>query len=452
MRRIFVVVGCAVAVLQACGGDDSTTSPQDASAPDTTAGDASLVDAAGDVAQPADASDASDAGAGDAAPVYNDITDPSKWASFSIGANVTFAATENQGGTFDGRYVYIVPATTGLVVRYDTTQTFSSASSWTSFDLKAVDPIPKRFAGAVFDGQYVYLTPQDSGRALRYDPSGAFGSAASWSEHDFSKVTAEKTFGGVFDGRYVYEVPNMLGASPATIALRHDTKSNAFADAGSWDSFDLGGVDGGAGGFAGGAFDGRYTYYVPQNGQSPVVARYDTTATFGQAASWSTFDVSAVSPQARDFCGAVFDGRWVVLVPQMNKSGKYAGNAVRYDTTQSFTQVASWEAFDTSTIDASAVGFAGGQFDGRYVYFVPFRTASLGFNSLAVRYDTQGAFTQKASWSAYDMIALDQQAHAMSGAIYDGRFLYYVPWLSGILTRFDTKTPSSLPKPTASFY
>jgi hypothetical protein len=88
------------------------------------------------------------------------------------------------GGAFDGRYVYLVPETNtgttsatgaqfvgnGLVVRYDTTQPFGAASSWSTFDLKAnFASTVSGFFGAVFDGRYLYLVPEGNTIAARFD-------------------------------------------------------------------------------------------------------------------------------------------------------------------------------------------------------------------------------------------------------------------------------------------
>ena len=83
-------------------------------------------------------------------------------------------------------------------------------------------------------------------------------------------------------------------------------------------------------GFAGGAFDGRYVYLVPEgNTGTPAstgqfmsdgfIVRYDTSQPFGNAGSWSTFDVKAAfGTTVAGFFGAVFDGRYLYLVPEGN--------------------------------------------------------------------------------------------------------------------------------------
>jgi hypothetical protein len=117
--------------------------------------------------------------------------------------------------------------------------------------------------------------------------------------------------------------------------------------------------------------------------------------------------------------------------------------ATRFDTQGgSFTSKTPWSTFDISTVapasDAGAPSFSGAGFDGRFVYYVPALTGGV------VRYDTWSAFTDSCAWSSHD-ISLDV-AGAVSyyGAVYDGQYLYLVPkgtWVA----RFDTKTPNAMP-------
>src|SRR5439155_1209450 len=100
-----------------------------------------------------------------------------------------------------------------------------------------------------------------------------------------------------------------------------------------------------------------------------IVARYDTQGVFTAAGAWSTFDVSTVNAGAKGFIGAAFDGRFVYLVPYSN--GATDGIVARYDTQGVFTASAAWSTFDVSTVNAGAKGFNGAVFDGRYLYLVP---------------------------------------------------------------------------------
>lgn len=111
---------------------------------------------------------------------------------------------------------------------------------------------------------------------------------------------------------------------------------------------------------------------------------------------FSSFSTATVNAKARGFAGAVFDGRYLYLVPSFN--GSFDGLVARYDTTASFSDGASWSTFDTTTVNANAKGYTGAAFDGRYVYLVPYEPTSA-----VARYDTQASFTDGASWSTFDM-------------------------------------------------
>jgi hypothetical protein len=53
-------------------------------------------------------------------------------------------------------------------------------------------------------------------------------------------------------------------------------------------------------------------------------------------------------------------------------AGEDNGFLLQYDTTTAaFATKSSWHSFDTTTINGNAVDFAGAVFDGRYVYLVP---------------------------------------------------------------------------------
>jgi hypothetical protein len=73
----------------------------------------------------------------------------------------------------------------------------------------------------------------------------------------------------------------------------------------------------------GGAFDGRYVYFVPDFG-NPLL-RYDSQAPFTAPTSWTETDVYDVTGSGNEFNGAAFDGRYLYLVP----GG--LGDAMRFD-------------------------------------------------------------------------------------------------------------------------
>ena len=75
-----------------------------------------------------------------------------------------------------------------------------------------------------------------------------------------------------------------------------------------------------------------------------------------------------------------------------------------------------WELFDPG---APRAGYAGGAFDGRYVYFAPSSSGDI------LRFDTLGALSDLGSWSTF-AAATKLGAAAFSGAVFDGRYVYFV--------------------------
>lgn len=90
--------------------------------------------------------------------------------------------------------------------------------------------------------------------------------------------------------------------------------------------------------------------------------RFDTQGAFGSGSAWSVFDLTTVDARATSFRGAVFDGRYVYLVP----SGAY-GIVSRLDTQAPFTSAASWTTFQLTNLNPALAGFTGATFDGGYV-------------------------------------------------------------------------------------
>ena len=399
---------------------------------------------------------------------FTSLSQPGAFAAYDAGSTFGLNAKGYVGAVFDGHYVYFVPYNNGLggsgiVLRLDTTGNFIDSGSWSAHDAGGTSGLnAKGFSGGVFDGRYVYFTPHYNGSSysstvLRFDTTSNFTSSASWSAYDAGNTSGLNTsgfIGSVFDGRYVYFVPFLTGGTSFDgVVLRFDTTSN-FTSSASWTAYDAGSTGGlNAKGFSGGVFDGRYVYFAPNNngGYSGTVLRFDTTSNFTSSASWSAYDASGTSGlNAVGYEGGVFDGRYIYFVPNFN--GTYSGVVLRLDTTGNFTSSGSWSAYDAgSTSGLNTTGFLGGVFDGRYVYFTPNANGSGTIGTL-LRFDTTGNFTSSTSWSAYDAggtSGLNSTGYA--GAISDGRYIYFAPYknsggASGIALRFDAKLPRAVPK------
>jgi hypothetical protein len=406
-----------------------------------------------------------------AAPAFTTLGQAGALASYGA-TNVSGLATLGySGAVFDGRYVYFVPYQNssglhGRVLRYDTQASFSGAASWTAYDATvAVGAAAVGFTGAIFDGRYIYFCPASTAAhpgVLRLDTTGNFTNAASWALYDASSTdgySCRGFQGTAFDGRYVYFVPhyntNFTAGGWNGLVLRYDTQS-AFTNAASWHAYDAGGTSGrSALGFSSGVFDGRYVYFVPvvngvQTNGSGVVLRYDSQSAFTNSASWLAYDAGNTGGLiATGFKCSVFDGRYLYFSPY-----PMTGNCVvlRYDTQTAFTNSAAWTAFNANnTSGLQSEGYDGIEFDGRYVYFVPYRDSGDTFHGRVLRYDTQNIFTNGASWQAIDAGNTGGLAtRGFIGAVSDGRYIYFAPYYngtgySGNILRFDSRLPRAIP-------
>lgn len=376
-------------------------------------------------------------------PNYNEMTDPGCWSTFDT---ARLGVQGFQGAAFDGRHVYLVPSCNGsyhhgTVARYDTHGAFAPRS-WTTFDATALWTRAKGFEGAVFDGRYVYFVPHFNGAwdglVTRYDTRLGFHAAASWSAFDVTRLApgAKGYHGAAFDGRYVYFVPLYSGMLHGLV-LRLDTTA-PFTSPAAWSGFDLTTVSRSARGFAGAVFDGRHVYFLPRAGGS-ALARLDSHAPFDAKAAWSTFDVREVATGATGFLGAAFDGRHLYLVPHGGDG--VAGLVARYDTGASLTSPSAWSTFDPGRISPRAKGFAHAGFDGRYVYLAP----GFGGEGVIVRHDARRDLTDPGAWSAFDLAQVHPEARGFAGAAFDGRHLYLVPGATSLVVRFDAKNPPGMP-------
>lgn len=376
----------------------------------------------------------------------------SQWQPLSTPRFAAFDATTTQGLTtagyygavFDGRHVYGCPIRShadrgsvhGHVLRCDTHGDFHDPATWEAYDAGGTDGLNTVcYYGAAFDGRHVIFAPRDDShgyhsRVLRYDTHGGFREADAWSAFDADLPHSAQ--GAAFDGQHVYFCPGYesVPGQPMTESvlsgkvLQMDTKAE-FKEAASYRVFDTRVLGPEAVCFDGGAFDGRFIYFVPLlNG---VVVRHDTQGDFDDAASWESFDARGCGMGMN--VGAIFDGRWLYFCAYGHSS------MVRYDTRASFTDPASWqryEAANTSGFDTG--GFDGGFFDGRFVTFCPWTRAVREGESMYhcnfLRFDTTCSFDDPKGWSGFDashtdgLVSLGYNAGAFDGGAFYGAPLY----------------------------
>ncbi len=296
------------------------------------------------------------------------------------------------------------------------------STAWSAFATSLL-PHPSAFSGGVFDGRYVYLAGRATTQA-RYDTTGTFEDVGSWTEYLVSALGIQGGFeGAVFDGRYVYYVPYLSGTVHESVAARYDT-TGPFTAAASWTTFDLSTLVPDAGspvaGFWGGSFDGRYVYFVPHNDGLPFgrIVRYDTTAPDGGAAA-----VSALPA---------------------NDAGMTDAGMTDAGMTSAFDDPSQWQSFDLSSLGPQVIGYLGAVFDGTSLYLVPSANDALdsvihgGDNSIAVRLHTAGDFTAASAFSTIDLTTVNGLLTGFMGGAFDGQYVYLAPRAFGIVPRFDT--------------
>ena len=132
--------------------------------------------------------------------------------------------------------------------------------------------------------------------------------------------------------------------------------------------------------------------------------------------------------------GAVYDGHYLYFVPFGH------GNMIRCNTRGDFTDRATWQTHDaTATPGIGPTGYKGGFYDGRYIYYTPFRgpvppgAARSPYHGTLLRYDTTSPFADPASWTAANADYTDGlHTTAYTAGATDGRYLYAAPWRSDL--------------------
>ena len=188
----------------------------------------------------------------------------------------------------------------------------------------------------------------------------------------------------------------------------------------------------------------------------PLVSQWHPRTDFNAFTAYDAGHTDGLSTNG--YFGAGGDGRYVYFCPVRDHQDRYSvhGHVLRYDTQAPFHSAAAWTAYDAGYTDGlRTVGFYGGAFDGRYVYFNP-RDDGHSHHTRLLRYDTHGDFKAPDSWAAHDA----EFPHSGQGLAFDGRHLYFCPGYttapdvdranpsasldnepSGQILRYDTQAP-----------
>lgn len=334
------------------------------------------------------------------------------------------------GALTDGRYIYLIPRRDsssnqhGIIVRYDTTKSHTSASSYDYFDLETLNANCKSFIGGAYHSGYIYLANNDYGENVRYNVELPFDDSASWEVFDTEDIAAGvKGYQGIVaTPTHLYYIPYSNGSAHGQLT-RFDVTGD-FTNSSNWEYFDMTTVDADAKGFAGGVFDGRYVYLAGFNNPNrETTIRYDTLADFSTGGSYTSFETTDINANARGYIGMSFDGRYVYYSPFLGSVAH--GLALRFDSQGTFTNTSDWELFDITTVDADAKGYIGMSQDARYVYYTP-RGAS-GGSGLVTRYDKSKTFQSTEAWEVFDLEDIQVGAGGYVGGVAIGDSVYLSP-------------------------
>lgn len=272
------------------------------------------------------------------------------WDAFDAGLEISY-----QGGGFDGQYVYFAPGSSseggsGVVLRYNIEEPFAESASWETTDLSRAFPesAPADFDGVAFDGTWIYLVPLTGSLPVRYDTRQAFDDPDSWQLFDASSHGMEMCVGATFDGRYIYYVPYDHDK-----VVRYDT-AKPFETKSSWESYSVQNTpDITSWGYDGAFFDGRFIHFVPffytdETGRMNFHGehlRYDTRGDFIGPDSWETSNQQAVSGlNTVGYNAGIFDGRYFYFAPwhdgeAYHEGGRIVGHSrvLRYDSLEEGT-------------------------------------------------------------------------------------------------------------------
>jgi len=175
-------------------------------------------------------------------------------------------------------------------------------------------------------------------------------------------------------------------------------------------------------GYRGSTFDGESMYFAPyynNYGRHGIMLKYDTSQDFTDINSWQIFNVESIL-DVNGFQGVLYNDNFVYYVPYFTEPDKEGTSMLRYDVTLPFDNVASWEA----------VGFFGmyedGVVDKNYIYYSPHLDSKGDRHTFPLRYNTEVPFSYKTSWESFDT-GINA---SYIGATSDGEKIYFTPWWS----------------------
>eukprot|EP00698_Gefionella_okellyi_P014756 TRINITY_DN4100_c0_g1_i1.p1 TRINITY_DN4100_c0_g1~~TRINITY_DN4100_c0_g1_i1.p1 ORF type:complete len:1242 (+),score=192.79 TRINITY_DN4100_c0_g1_i1:125-3850(+) len=328
---------------------------------------------------------------------------------------------------YDGRYFYTAPyvSVDAAITRIDSIVGISNVAAYTEFPLENIAACGtaaihcQRYRTAVFTGRYLFLVSISSNfLIIRFDTTASFSSAESYSTMDISTSCVSCSFqrGGAFDGRYFY-VPSPNPAQ--TVHLRVDTQA-VFVAANALAGFNITSmlpapIMAGWQVFQRCVFDGRYVWFTPYQSIF-VIARYDSsTDAFTSASSWAVQDLQ-LDGNSNQFLDALFVSRYIYFVPST--------------TPRCIARLDTHAPLSTIPLQRFCVSIAGGKLfsaatDGRYIYFSPFDVGNT-----FLRYDSAMDFFSDASWQEALPAGVPQVDYIH--ALFDGRYVNFLSYTGNL--------------------
>ncbi len=208
------------------------------------------------------------------------FTTTADWQLMSMSTAQGAAALDDAyyGASYDGRYVYYIPYNSDTFVRFDTQGTsFTTSADWQLMSMSTAQgaaALNGAYFGSSFDGRYVYYVPANSDTFVRFDTQGtSFTTTADWQLMSMSTAQGaaalnDAYYGASYDGRYIYYVPRS-----SDTFVRFDTQGTSFTTSADWQLMSMSTAQGAAaldGAYYGASFDGKYIYYVPANSDTFV--------------------------------------------------------------------------------------------------------------------------------------------------------------------------------------
>lgn len=173
-------------------------------------------------------------------------------------------------------------------------------------------------------------------------------------------------------------------------------------------------------GYRGSAFDGDYVYFAPyynNYGRHGIMLKYDTSQEFTNINSWDVFNVEAIL-DVKGFQGAVYHNNFVYYVPYFIEINEPGSKILRYDIRSDFQNPASWQVVEFFDSYEGAIS------EKNFIYFSPHSDGNGDQNTFPLRYDTKLPFTSTNAWESFD-IGLNA---SFIGSATDGKNIYFAPW------------------------